>query len=131
MFMKLSLLKLLLRLAALYYIVGAVVHWFGLTLFPWYDGALYQPYHDSVIALVALIFAILLFVVANDPVKNVDVLGVTIFCMALASVFSIAIVWKVDFAALGASNKELQTMVEGGMGIFTTGLLYWLMPKNH
>lgn len=47
---KIKTLKLFLVLGVLYYLVGAVVHFFSLTLFPFYDGALYQPYHDTIIA---------------------------------------------------------------------------------
>jgi len=54
---KLKLLRIVLILGALYYLIGSFVHFFGLTLFPFFDAKLYAPYHDSIIALAAVIFA--------------------------------------------------------------------------
>lgn len=73
---KLKLLKATLVLGALYYLTGAAAHWWGLTIFPFYDGRLYTPYHDSVIALVAVVLALVLITVARDPIKNIDVLKI-------------------------------------------------------
>lgn len=128
--MKPTLLQLLLVLGACYYLVGAVAHFFGITLFPWYDGNLYTPYHDSVIALAAFVFFVLLLSIARNPAGNRDALNAVIAGAFLASLFSVAIVWKVDFAALGASGKEIQTIVEGVLGFIFTGLLIYLYPRN-
>lgn len=129
---KLKLLKLTLRIGVLYYLIGAFVHYFDLTLFPWYDANLFAPYHDALIALCAILFALFLFVIAKDPVKNIDTLNVVIMGSFLASIFSIVIIWQVDFAALGAPNKELQTIVEGILGFVFVGSLLWLYPhKKH
>ncbi len=127
---KLKLLKILLNLGALYYLIGGFVHFFGITLFPFYDGRLYTPYHDSVIALCALIFALFLITIARDPVKNIDTLKIVIIGTIIASIFSVAIVWKVDFAALGAPDKKIQTLVEAGLGFIFVILLFWLYPKK-
>ena len=127
---KLKLLKATLYLGAAYYLVGAYAHYFGVTIFPWYDGSLYTPYHDSIIALVALILAILIITVAGDPIKNIDVLKTIILCIILGSIFSVAIIWKVDFVALGAPAKKLQTIVEGILGLIYSGVLLWLYPRE-
>lgn len=127
---RIKLLKLTLRLGAGYYLIGAVVHFFGLTLFPFYDGKLYVPYHDSVIALVALVLAILLLAIARDPIKNIDTLRVVILGAFLGSIFSVAIIWKVDFAALGAPAKQTQTIVEGILGFVWVAVLLWLYPRK-
>ena len=127
---KLKLLKATLYLGAAYYLVGACAHYFGLTIFPWFDGRLYTPYHDSVIALVAVILALLLATVVRDPIKNIDVLKTIIFCLIIGSIFSIVIIWKVDFAALGASDKNIQTIVEGILGFIYSGALLWLYPRG-
>lgn len=127
---KSGLLKTILNLGALYYIIGALVHFFGITLFPFFDSNLYTPYHDSVIALTAIIFALLLITVAKDPIKNINILNLIIICATLASIFSIAIIWKVDFITLGAPAKKLQTIVEGVLGFIWVGLLLWLYPKK-
>jgi len=127
---KSKFLKFVLRLGVIYYIIGAIVHYFGITLFPFYDKALYMPYHDSVIALSAIIFAMILYTVAKDPVKNIDMLKVVIIGAIIASFVSIVIVWKVDFTALGAPAKKTQTIVEGVMNFIWVGALLWSYPKG-
>ena len=127
---KIKTLKLFLVLGALYYLVGAVVHFFGLTLFPFYDGALYQPYHDTVIALAAIIISLLLLSIAKDPVKNIDSLNVIIVGGIIAIIFSIGIILKIDFAQLGAPGKKAQTIVEMILLIFYVSSLIYLKPKN-
>ncbi len=127
---KIKLLKIILSLGALYYLVGAFVHFFGLTVFPFFDGKLYAPYHDSVIALTSFIFSLLLLVIARNPLKNTDTLKVVIIGALLASIFSIVIIWKVDFQALGAPAKKIQTIAEGIIGFIFTGLLLWLYPQK-
>jgi len=127
---RLRLLRILLILGGLYYVAGAIVHFFGLTVFPIYDSGLYAPYHDTVIALVSLIFAILLFSVARDPRKNSDTLSVLIIGGILAVAASAFILVKIDFATLGAPAKRLQTIVEAVLMVFfITGLLL-LKPKK-
>jgi hypothetical protein len=86
---RLLLLPILLTVAGIYYAIGAATHFFGLTLFPFYDSRLYSPYYDMVIALAAIIIAALLFVVAKDPVKNADTLNVFAFGSFLAVGLSI------------------------------------------
>ncbi|MBI3952406.1 MAG: hypothetical protein HY336_00430 [Candidatus Doudnabacteria bacterium] len=123
-------LKLTLALGVAYYLIGAVVHWFGLTLFPFFDARLYTSYQDSVIAVAALVIAMFLFVIARDPVKNIDTLKIVILAAFLGSIFSIAIVWKVDFDSIGAPDKKLQTIVEGIMGFAFAGSLLYFYPRK-
>jgi hypothetical protein len=131
MFMnKLKLLKLTLYLGALYYAIGGITHYFGLTIFPWFDGRLYASYQDSVIAFVCLVLVLFLVSTARDPLKNIDTLNVIILTAFLASVFSIVIIWKVNFAALGAPAKKLQTIIEGILGFVYVGTLLWLYPRK-
>ena len=125
---KIKFLKTLLYLGALYYVIGAITHYFGLTLFPWFDGKLYVPYQDTVIALVALVFAYLLVTVAKNPIKNKDVLKAIIISATVASIFSILIIWKVDFSATGAPAKKLQTIVEGLLGFLWVGAILVVYP---
>ena len=127
---KLKLLKLILRLGALYFTIGAIAHYFGLTLFPWYDASLYAPYQDTLLALSTIISALFLFVIAHDPIKNIDTLNVVIIGAALASIVSIAVIWKINFAALGAPDKKLQTIVEGIIGFVYVGFLIWLYTRK-
>jgi len=127
---KLTALKFILVLGAVYYAIGGIAHYFGLTIFPFFVSELYVPYQDSIIALVCLIFVLLLLAVARDPIKNVDTLNVLILGVALASVFSILIIYKIDLASLGAPAKKLQTITEGIMGFIYLGLLLWLHPRR-
>ncbi len=127
---KRKLLKIALSLGALYYLVGSYAHYFGLTLFPWFDGRLYVPYQDTLLALVDLILVYFLLVVARDPVKNIDMLRAIIVSGAIASLFSIVIVGKVDFAAIGAPGKIPQTITEGILGFVWVGILLSLYPKE-
>ena len=123
-------LQLLLTLGALYFLIGAVAHLFGLTIFPFYDGRLYAPYHDTVIALSALALAIFLLSVARDPIKNADGLKAVIAAGAIAVIFNIGILWKIDFAALGAPVKKAQTMIEMMLLAGWLALLICLRPRE-
>lgn len=127
---KLILLKITLCLGAVYYAVGGVAHYFGLTIFPWFDGRLYAPYQDTVIAFICLVLILLLLTVARDPIKNIDALNLIILTVFLASIFSIVVIWKVDFAALGAPAKKTQTIFEGVLGFLYFGALLYLHPKS-
>ena len=126
---KLLALKTVLWLGAIYYIIGGVAHYFALTIFPWFDGRLYAPYQDTVLAFVAVVLAGLLITVARDPVKNIDVLYFIMLSALAASVFSVAIIFKVDFAALGAPAKKAQTVTEGLVGVLFVAALWRLRPK--
>lgn len=126
---KIKLLQILLVLGALYYLIGAVAHFFGLTIFPFYDGRLYTPYHDTVIALVAIVLSILLLTIARDPIKNIDTLNVVMIGAVIAIIFSMGMIWKIDFVQLGAPAKKLQTIVETGLLVAYLILLFLFRPK--
>ena len=130
MFFKIKILKLLLIIGATFYAIAAVVHFFGLTLFPFYDANLYTPYHDTIISLVAIILSILLLTVAKNPIKNVDSLNVIITGGIIAIIFGIGILWKIDFAQLGAPAKKIQTIAEVILLAIYIPLLIYLKPKN-
>ncbi len=123
---KLHLLKATLVLGALFFLVGAAVHWFGLSLFPWYDHALYSPYHDSLIAAFCLFLVLLLLTLARGPVKNKDVLRAVIIGVLLISLFNVLIPFKIDFVSLGAPAKKMQTILEGVLGFVYGGILLLL-----
>jgi hypothetical protein len=125
---KLNLLKLLLLGGVVFYFIGGIAHFFGLTLFPWYAGALYSPYHDTVIALTAFVLAIILFVVSKDPVKNIDVLNALIMGCFLAILFSFYILVKIDFTG-PAGLKKTETIVETILLILYVTALIIFKPK--
>ncbi|MBU0756819.1 MAG: hypothetical protein KKF44_02030 [Nanoarchaeota archaeon] len=123
-------LRLFLYVGSLYYLIGAVAHLFGYTIFPFYDGNLYSPYHDTVIALAAIVLSLSLYAAGRNPKKNIDMLNVIIFACILAILFSIGIIWKIDFVQLGAPAKKMQTIVEMIILIVYTFILVILRPKK-
>lgn len=127
---KTKALQFLLALGALYFFIGAVAHLFGLTIFPFYDGRLYAPYHDTLIALSALVIAVFLLAVACDPKKNTGGLKAIIAAGVIAVIFNIGILWRVDFAAPGAPAKKAQTVVEMVLLIAWLALLIYLRPRS-
>lgn len=127
---KIRLIQILLIIGGVYYLIGAVAHFFGLTLFPFYVGSLYSPYHDVVISLAAITFSLLLFVVARNPKKNIDALNVILVGAIIAVVFSIGIILKIDFMQLGAPAKKIQTIVEMILLIIFAILVFILKPKK-
>lgn len=127
---RIRLLQLLLILGGVYYLIGAATHFFGLTIFPFYEGKLYTPYHDTAIALAAIFISILLFTIAKNPIKNIDALKVVIVGLIIAIIFSIGIIWKIDFVRLGAPGKKLQVIVEMILAIVYVVLLFIFKPKG-
>lgn len=123
-------LKILLLAGAGYYLIGAITHFFGLTIFPFYDSRLYTPYHDTVIALAAIILALFLITVARNPLKNSEFVNVVILGGVIAIIFSIGILWKINFASLGAPGKKLQTIIELILLIIYTSLLMIFKPAK-
>ena len=126
---KLTLLRFLLICGAGYYLIGGIVHFFGLTLFPWYVGTLYSPYHDTVIALTAFVLAVIFFTISKNPVKNIDVLNALIVGGFLAVLFSFYIIFKIDFIGQ-AMMKKTQTMVELVLLIVYLIALIILKPRS-
>jgi hypothetical protein len=126
---RLTWLKALLYLGCVYYLIGAVAHFFGLTIFPFYDSHLYVPYHDTVIALVAIVLAIILFIVARNPVKNIEVLDGLLIGGIIAIVFSIIILKRIDFVQLGAPAKRFQTIIEMILLVIYISAVYILRPN--
>jgi hypothetical protein len=123
-------LKFVLSVGAFYYFMGAIAHYAGLTLFPWFDRSLYTPYHDSLIAVASFVIALFLTMIAKNPVRNRDMIKVVIAGAILASIFSLGIIWKIDFIAIGAGAKKTQTIFEGILGFIFAGVLLWLYPKT-
>ena len=123
---KLKLLKISLNLGGLYYVIGAVCHFFGLTLYPFYDSHMYSPYHDTLIALETIVLSLFLFMIARDPIKNIDALNVAITSCFIAIAFSFWILWKIDITPLKWNETVVETVL---LVIFTTSLII-LKPKK-
>lgn len=127
---RLTSLKIVLGLGGAYYAIGAAAHFFGLTVFPFYDGRLYTPYHDTLIALASFIISLFTFTIARDPEKNVDMLDALIIAAGLAVFASIYILMRIDFTLLGAPDKKFQTVVETILLALYTNMLIALHPKR-
>ena len=123
-------LKIILILTSLYFLIAAFAHLFGLTIFPVYDSNLYTPYHDTLLALCDLIFVMIFIVVAINPVKNRDMLQVIMVAFVLVIFFNLVILWKIDFAALGSSEKRFQTIVETVLAVGMLVLMFIVRPKD-
>ncbi len=95
-----------------------------------YDGRLYAPYHDTLLALCDLIFVMLFLVVAKDPVKNIDTLNVILASFALVIIFNAGIIWKIDFMLLGSTEKQFQTIIETILAAIMLISLIIVKPKD-
>ena len=127
---RLQLLRVTLLACAAYYLVGTLAHFFGLTIFPWYDRQLYAPYHDTLLALCGAAFVLIFLAIAKDPIKNADMIKVIIASFTITIFFNLYIIWKIDFTALGSSIKKLQTIFETALAILAIIALLALKPKN-
>lgn len=105
---KVKLLQVVLIINALYFLIAAIAHFFGLTIFPMFDATLYVPYHDTLLALCDLIFVMIFLTVARDPIRNKDMIKTIIIAFILVLLFNIGIIWKIDITPL----KIIQTVVE-------------------
>ncbi len=130
MFQRKIILKYLLYILSLFYLVGALVHYFGLTIFPWYDGSLYSPYHDSIIAMAAIAMMIILYIVATDIERYKKLInGITLITL-INGLLTIYMAYKVNFEAYNQNNKQFQAIVEGILLILVFISLYFLNKKN-
>lgn len=121
---RLKITKISLYCASISYLIGAVAHFFGLTLFPWYTSSLYSPYHDSLIPLIAITVAILIFGIANNLEKNPELINIVITAGIVAIIYSVLVLLRFDYAAIGVPEKSLQTVVETfGLIIFVIVLI--------
>ena len=107
---KIKLLRVLLIINAFYFFIAAIAHFFGLTIFPMYDGTLYTPYHDTLLALCDLVFVMIFLTVARDPIKNKDMVNTIIFAFVLVIIFNVGMIWRIDFRLLGSSLKKFKQL---------------------
>lgn len=125
-----GLVRLILACCALYYFVAAFAHFFGLTLFPFYDETLYSPYHDILLGLCDLVFVMIFSVVAFDPVNNIDTFHVILIAFVLVILVNIGLIWKFDFALYHSVHKQFQTIVETLLAFITLVSLWILRPAT-
>jgi hypothetical protein len=126
---RLRFLQAILFAGSAYYVVGFFAHWFGLTISPWFDGALYSPYHDSIIAMASLAFAGFFFVSAINPVRNYDSVRVIIFAAFINGLLTFYMAFTVDFSIYGSAYKQDQAFAEAVLLIVLSILLAVFIPK--
>ncbi len=129
-FNKIKILKILLYLGSIFFIIGTIAHFFGLTIFPFYVHALHSQYHDTLLAMLGITLSIIFYTIAKNPKKNIDVLNGLIICGIIVIIFNIWIIWKIDFVSLGAPAKKFQTIVETIIAIIYVVLLKLFKPNT-
>jgi len=120
--------KYLLVLGSSYYFIGAIVHFFGLSFYPWYDGLLFSPYHDAVIALCSIVFGLFLLVISTDITKYRLLINLVMIAGIIAIFFSLYIIFFID---LSGTIKRQQTMVEMALLIIYISLLGYFRCKDN
>jgi len=125
------LLSLLLISGSFYYFVGAIAHFFCITIFPWYDGSLCSPYHDSLIAVAAIAVSGFFYVTALDPKKMVMNLWVIIVVSVVVAWLTFLHAVTFDFVALyGSDLKVFQAFNEAVALLIVAVLILYLKPKT-
>lgn len=121
----------LLYVGVLFYLIGAVVHVLGLTLFPWFVSVLYSPYHDTLLAVSSLAMAILFWQGARHP-QNKDLVNTIMYIALICSPLIIAMGLLVNFQAYGstAGIKSIEAVIEGLMGM-VLGILLLFARRTH
>jgi hypothetical protein len=122
-----KIIKITLILGSVYYFIGAIVHFFGLSIYPWYDSSLFSVYHDTVISLSAIIFGLLLLVISQNVEKYRQLINWIIAFGIIAIIFSLYIVFCIN---LTGSVKKEQTIVEMVLLIIYTVSLGYFNLNN-
>ena len=122
-----KIIKFLLVSGSIYYFIGAFVHFFGLSIYPWYDGILFSPYHDTVISLSAIFIGLIFFAISRNIEKYRNLIKLIIISCLIAIVFSIYIIFCIN---LVGTIKQEQTIVEMVLLIIFAGSLSYLNYKN-
>jgi hypothetical protein len=113
----------------LFYLAGAVIHFFGLSIYPWFVSELYSTYHDTLIAISSLAMAVFFFQGARHP-ENKDLIYAIAFASLLCGPLIIAMGIFVDFDALNAVAKGPQAILEGVAAIALGLILFFLSRKS-
>jgi len=121
--------KYYLIILSLFYLIGAIAHYFGLTIFPWYDGALYSPYHDSIITMAAIAMTILLYIISTDVQKYKKLINGISLIGIINGILTIYMAYNVNFEIYNQNNKQFQAIVEGTLLVAVSISLYFLNKK--
>lgn len=128
--MRKTILKYLLYVLSIFYLIGGIAHYFGLTIFPWYDKALYSPYHDSIIAMATIAMMIIIYIIATDIQKYKKLINGISLIALINGFLTIYMAYKVNFEIYNQNNKKLQAIIEGILLILASISLYFLNRKK-
>lgn len=126
---KNNLLKIILYCVSMFYLIGAIAHYFGLTIFPWFDGNLYSPYHDSIIAMASLALFVIIFIIAQNPKKyNKLIYGISLVALFIG-LLTVYMTYSINWSQYSAVYKQEQSLIEGILLILLSGLLFILNKR--
>ncbi|MFA4937049.1 MAG: hypothetical protein WC575_02010 [Patescibacteria group bacterium] len=126
---RVKLLRVILYLASAFYFIGSIAHYFGLTIFPWFDSALYSSYHDSIIAMASLALSVIIFLIARHPDKYSPLVKGISLVAIVNGLLTIYMVYTINWAQYSSAYKQTQALVEGVLLIILAGALYVLNRK--
>src|SRR3989338_1685691 len=126
MLQRKKVLQYLLYALSFFYLIGGLAHFFGLTIFPWYDKALYSPYHDSIITMAAIAIMIIIFIIATDVQKYKKLIDRLSLISLINGLLTLYMAYKVNFGAYNQNNKQFQAIAEGVLLIIASISLYFL-----
>lgn len=102
----------LLYFGVAFYALGAIIHFFGLSVYPWFVAELHSSYHDTLIAISSLAMAVFFFQGARYP-DSKPLIEAIIIASLLCGPLIILMGLFVDFNALNAAAKGSQAVLEG------------------
>ena len=117
----------ILYIGTVFYLVGTLVHQFGITLYPWFVAELYSPYHDTLIAISSLVMAILFFQGARNP-DNKVIVDTIMYMATIGGLLVIAMGLFTDFHGYGIAGetKATQSIFEGATALLLAAVLFKL-----
>lgn len=120
-------LSVLLYACATFFVIGAVIHELGLTLWPWYVSSLYSPYHDTLLAISSIAMAVFFLYGARNP-DNKKLTSAIKAALLISAPLIIAMGFLVDFSSYGteATAKGGQAVIEGVAAALVAGAIHYL-----
>lgn len=109
---RLQIISLLLYIGVVFYLLGAIIHFFGLSVYPWFVSELHSAYHDTLIAISSLVMAFFFFQGARHPSAK-PLINAIITAGFVGGVLIIAMGTFVDFTMYHAVDKGPQAIFEG------------------
>lgn len=119
---------ILLYCGVVFYILGALIHFFGLSVYPWFVSELHSAYHDTLIAITSLVMAIFFFQAARNP-DDKPLINAIIVAGFVGGILIVAMGMFVDFNAYHAPAKGPEAILEGCIAICLGASLLYLKKR--